>query len=92
MGLDIPVVPGKESVSIFPNPASEELCIMVKTNKSQTLNWDIFDETGRTILSGTMFCQPKKDNLLSINLSNHILSPGFYFYRIGDISGKFIIY
>lgn len=73
------------SIKIFPNPTTNYLEIYFPYQNEQTIV-EIFDQTGRTIISTIL----KEDKKIDVK----ILNPGIYFYNIinsdGKYSGKFI--
>lgn len=70
-----------ESLVVFPNPASESVCI--KPSLVQADTYEIFDMTGNKALSGTLHVS----GLVDISS----LIPGMYIVRYGSMLGKLAV-
>ena len=70
-------------LSAFPIPAKSFLKIINPNNSSNKV--EVFDLSGKLVLSKTFFSQESQINL---NVEN--LNRGIYIYKIGEISSKFI--
>lgn len=68
--------------SIYPNPVKEILSIQFGKNISGTLNFFIYDETGRKVETSEM---SRSVNSVRIDVSN--LASGLYFYEIRTAEG-----
>lgn len=67
----------------FPIPAKSLLKIINPNNNSNKV--EVFDVAGKIVLSKTFLSQ---ENHINLNIEN--LNKGVYFYKIGDMSSKFI--
>ena len=76
-------VQGKNKLSAFPIPTNKILNIVNPENGINTI--EIFDTNGKLLLKKFFL---SSENKISIDVEN--LPKGIYFYKIGDLSSKFI--
>jgi hypothetical protein len=70
-----------QDMTLYPNPATNELNITISSVKAQSIDVKIFDMTARSIMVTQVSAQAGK-NLLSLNVSD--LSNGLYFIEVGS--------
>ena len=71
----------------FPNPASDELFINLKSNEPQTVSLTIIDELGKKVMETKEIKSTSGEIKISENISQ--LSPGIYFAILKNESEKF---
>jgi PQQ-dependent dehydrogenase (s-GDH family) len=74
INLTIPAVAGK--MTVFPNPANDEVTVTVAAPQDGRLQWKLMDNTGRIVMQQT--AQLKKGNN-SFSVSINKLSAGLYY-------------
>ena len=81
-GIGPAVQPASFDVSIYPNPASEELNIAIRSDKTQEIRYRLIDALGQTILQKAFRVQA--GNSLEQTAVGG-LSPGIYILRVSNI-------
>jgi len=80
----------KGAITIYPNPATNELNASMTSPVAVAATWQILDNAGRTIMTGTTALK-KGSNKLSINISR--LAAGAYYLQLSatdvDMKTKF---
>ncbi len=71
-----PPVPSNNAITIFPNPAQNEVSVYYPCNSTGTLNIVINDVQGKTVYTEHLTCKEEKDVLHSINIAGY--APGLY--------------
>lgn len=72
-------------VSLFPNPASDYVQLIVSTDKASTSSTQIINSVGQVVMSNASQTLSKGENQLSINIQD--LPKGLYFVNV-TIDGK----
>ena len=73
--------------SIFPNPATNFLNIIVSNTQRGLIRIDIFDLQGRTVYSDIVFCD-EDENIFTIDIQN--LPQGTYIVKVGEKTQKVV--
>ena len=74
-----------ENVSIYPNPASENLNVSISMEEAQNINAQVVDVMGKVVYS-EQFNHNGDEQLYSIPVSN--MSKGVYFLNLNSQNGK----
>jgi len=81
------------SISVFPNPVSSELNVSVDLNESATVNVDVTNVTGQTVLSKGAIEMNSGSSNLTFDVSS--FTNGIYFVNMktaeGVVSQKFVV-
>ncbi|MFW5662754.1 MAG: T9SS type A sorting domain-containing protein, partial [Bacteroidota bacterium] len=79
--------------AVYPNPAGDELNILINNQIRQPLNLQIFDTNGSVVAKEFYGPLPQGENTLKLDLDN--ISNGVYYYRISSgifsAGGKFSV-
>ena len=73
-------------ISVFPNPATNELFINLKSNEPQTVSLTIIDELGKKVMETKEIKSTSGEIKISENISQ--LNPGIYFAILKNESEK----
>ena len=73
-------------ISVFPNPASDELFINLNSNEPQTVSLTIIDELGKKVMETKEIKSTSGELKISENISQ--LNPGIYFAILKNESEK----
>ncbi len=77
--LSLPSFSERKELRLFPNPATENIRLQIRSEKDEEVQIGIFNVQGQQILSGKMNCKPGK-NEMNIPLSGW--AKGFYICHI----------
>ena len=75
----------QSDVVVYPNPASNFLCIQKNLFEASTLEVKVFDITGVQQMSETMAVRNQVNETVKLDINE--LSPGYYFCKI--VSGSY---
>ena len=75
-----------ESISIFPNPASDQLNIVVNASRNSQFDVTVLDAMGRTVIYKNNLNYNLGDNKLTINVK-HLIN-GIYRINIKNNDGQ----
>ena len=75
---------GSLNVTVYPNPANDNLQVLIDSDKKTNLQWKILSSDGKFVLSNS-FIVNKGSNLRSINLK--ALLKGSYFLKMASATG-----
>ena len=78
--------PINENISLYPNPADDEIHILNLPYNNSNTSWTLFDAMGRIIKEGKVNVGEDK---LEIKVKD--LSPGIYIIQVGKMNGRFIV-
>ena len=82
----VPVNSGLEDVNVYPNPTSDNVNIAITTDLNETMQFQIFDMTGKMISSEAA---EVSGDFVYTTSTNH-LAPGIYMVHIKTSQGKSI--
>ncbi|MEZ4903112.1 MAG: metallophosphoesterase [Spirosomataceae bacterium] len=69
----------EKAINVFPNPTHDKLNIEIKGTRTQTLEWDMIDATGRKVKKGVL--RKNQPNYFEVELAD--LPAGVYVLRMG---------
>jgi len=78
--------PLSENISLYPNPADDEIHILNLPYNNSNTSWTLFDAMGRINKEGKVNVGEDK---LEIKVKD--LSPGIYIIQVGKMNGRFIV-
>ncbi|HMC96172.1 MAG TPA: T9SS type A sorting domain-containing protein, partial [Flavobacteriales bacterium] len=77
----MPEKPELDQLATWPNPVTDELNIQLTSSLRGSVNLDILDLSGRTVLAGNRMLSNGSNRL---SLPTGDLNPGMYLLRIGN--------
>ena len=81
--------PGEEMISIYPNPAQDQLKIEFQSDLSQLPEIHIIDLTGKMVKKYEEQMNREQDDLFKADLDISMLPPGIYFVKV--IQGRNVV-
>ncbi|MEY2793756.1 MAG: hypothetical protein RJA76_1748, partial [Bacteroidota bacterium] len=79
------------SMNVFPNPAQNNISVSWEAGDYQEVDFSIFDQQGRIILSKKLHQIPNSTNELRFSKTNTFLNTGMYFIRVGNSVQKLVV-
>lgn len=76
-------------ISVYPNPAGEEINIRIESANRENRNWQIYNTLGEVVKSGIIMDSNSSNNQFKINVSG--LKTGLYYLKVSKFTTKIVI-
>ena len=91
VGTETPLPTGGSALSVYPNPATESIKIIINQALPTSATWHLYDGWGRTVRSEAL--RPDRGICLQVDIRD--LVPGLYFWSVDGMSrglgGKIVV-